>query len=54
MGIVAKLFETDASPRFVPEDIRIVEALLFAAAAPRRSPRRSARRGFPRNPRSPR
>jgi segregation and condensation protein B len=28
------LFETDASPRFVPEDIRIVEALLFAAAAP--------------------
>src|ERR1035437_9423553 len=32
MGIVAKLFDTDA--RFAPEDLRIAEAILFAAAEP--------------------
>jgi len=34
MGIVAKLFDADAPPRFAPEDLRIAEALLFAAAEP--------------------
>jgi len=34
MGIVAKLFEADAPPRFAPEDLRIAEAILFAAAEP--------------------
>lgn len=34
MGIVAKLFDADAPPRFVPEDLRIAEAILFAAAEP--------------------
>ena len=34
MGIVAKLFDDDAPPRFAPEDLRIAEALLFAAAEP--------------------
>ncbi len=34
MGIVAKLFDADASPRFAPEDLRIAEAMLFAAAEP--------------------
>ena len=34
MGIVAKLFDTDAPPRFAPEDLRVAEAILFAAAEP--------------------
>jgi segregation and condensation protein B len=34
MGNVAKLFETDAPPRFAPEDLRIAEAMVFAAAEP--------------------
>jgi segregation and condensation protein B len=34
MGIVAKLFDADAPPRFAPEDLRIAEAMLFAAAEP--------------------
>ena len=34
MGIVAKLFDADAPPRFAPEDLRIAEAILFAAAEP--------------------
>ena len=34
MGIVAKLFDADAPPRFAPEDLRVAEAILFAAAEP--------------------
>jgi segregation and condensation protein B len=34
MGNVAKLFETDPPPRFAPEDLRIAEAMVFAAAEP--------------------
>ena len=43
MGIVAKLFETDAPPRFAPEDVRIAEAILFAAAEPTDEPTIAAR-----------
>ena len=34
MGTVAQLFETAAPPRFAPEDLRVAEALVFAAAEP--------------------
>ncbi|THD43228.1 MAG: SMC-Scp complex subunit ScpB [Bradyrhizobium sp.] len=34
MGNVAKLFETEAPPRIAPEDLRIAEAIVFAAAEP--------------------
>ena len=34
MGTVAQLFETAAPPGVAPEDLRIAEALLFAAAEP--------------------
>ncbi len=34
MGTVAQLFETAAPPRFAQEDLRVAEALVFAAAEP--------------------
>ncbi len=34
MGAVAQLFETGTPPRFAPEDLRVAEALVFAAAGP--------------------
>ncbi len=34
MGTVAQLFETVIPPRVAPEDLRVAEALLFAAAEP--------------------
>jgi len=34
MGVVAQLFENMSDPRFAPEDLRVAEALLFAAAEP--------------------
>ena len=36
MGTVAQLFDAAAPPRFAPEDLRIAEAMLFAAAEPTR------------------
>ena len=34
MGVVAQLFDNVIDPGFKPEDVRVVEALLFAAAEP--------------------
>jgi len=34
MGVVAQLFENLPDTRFTPEDVRIIEALVFAAAEP--------------------
>src|SRR5208282_226193 len=34
MGTVAQLFETAIPPRVAPEDLRVAEALVFAAAEP--------------------
>jgi segregation and condensation protein B len=34
MGTVAQLFETLVPPRFAPDDLRVAEALVFAAAEP--------------------
>ena len=34
MGVVAQLFETAVDPGYTPEDIRVAEALLFAATEP--------------------
>ena len=34
MGVVSQLFENRADPRFSPEDLRVAEALLFAASEP--------------------
>lgn len=34
MGVVAQLFDNSQHPGFKPEDVRVVEALLFAAAEP--------------------
>jgi len=34
MGVVAQLFETPPGPRFTTEDVRVIEALLFASPEP--------------------
>jgi segregation and condensation protein B len=34
MGVVAQLFDNMEEPRFKPDDVRVAEALLFAAAEP--------------------
>ncbi len=34
MGVVAQLFDTVEQPDFTPEDLRVAEALVFAAAEP--------------------